>query len=277
MKVLDERDDGGPSERWSWILWFRDSDTCEDHGPEWHADCAAAGNPTCMYLQANRAGNGDDRIRWNRKASDFGHAQASVKLAYAYLKALPSDLPFDPGRAHRLFRWAVESSNEPDGHYGLAYMNLMHIRNTVMEPPTVPEKQASAAAALGSVQMMEVVGHLEEAARGGHVFAMFNLGVCHHNGYTGRRRERQRDLEKLAAEWFEASGLPEGFYAASLIAGRNGDVDSATALAETARILGFGTPWRKHSREHTGSGGTGAVTLNLPWPPLPDGRVPPEW
>jgi hypothetical protein len=44
-------------ERWSWILWYRDSLTCDDHGYEWYKDCAEEGNPTCELLHATKVPN----------------------------------------------------------------------------------------------------------------------------------------------------------------------------------------------------------------------------
>ena len=32
-------------ERWSWILWYRDSSSCTDHGHEWFTACAVNRNP----------------------------------------------------------------------------------------------------------------------------------------------------------------------------------------------------------------------------------------
>jgi len=279
VKVLDTRDDGGPSERWSWVMWFRDSDTCEDHGNEWHHKCSEAGNPTCMYMRASRQSEMEEILKWNRLASDAGHAQASVKLAYAYLKRLASDLPYDRERARQLFEAAVVSSNEPDGHYGLAALYLEGLDNRIMQEPTETAKSEAAAAARSSPDMMWAIRHLEEAARGDHVFAMFNLGICHTYGYG--RADGFRDYP-AAVEWFEASGLPEGFFAKAsylqVVAGNNATLQQqALDFQERARILGFGAPWRVPARERTGSGGSGGAKLNLVWPSLPNGERPPRW
>jgi hypothetical protein len=72
VRVFDQRDDGGPAERWSWIMWFRDSDTCEDHEPDWYHQCSEDGNPTCMYLRATHEKSNEDVVLWNQKASDAG-------------------------------------------------------------------------------------------------------------------------------------------------------------------------------------------------------------
>ena len=255
-------------------MWFRDSDTCEDYGAEWHHKCAEEGNPTCMYLRATHEGTSQDVVHWNQLASDAGHAQASVKLAYAYLNILPSHLEFDLKRATNLFAEAIRSSNEPDGHYGMASLYLAQTRMRIMQQSDQDAKQQAAKEAVASPRMMEAISHLEEAAKGGHVFAMFNLGICSTYGYG--RTDGKRDFE-LAAEWFEASGLPEGLFAKSLYASAMGRNEEAEDYKQKAKILGFGSPWRKQARERTGSGGSSGAKLNLQWPPLPSGEVPPEW
>jgi len=122
--------------------------------------------------------------------------------------------------------------------------------------------------------ILEVIVHLEEAARGGHVFAMFNLGVCHLYGYC--RTDGRRDQD-LAAEWFEASGLPEGLFVKSLHASSMGKKEEAEMWRERASLLGFGSSWRKQARERTGSGGSSGAKLNMKWFPLPTGETPQEF
>ncbi|VEU44261.1 unnamed protein product [Pseudo-nitzschia multistriata] len=275
VKVLDQRDDGGPSERWSWIMWFRDSDTCEEHNSEWHRSCAEKGNPTCMYLRASTEPTEEGVVHWNTMASKAGHSQASVKLAYANLKMLPSRLiEFNQDEAERLFEEAIASSNEPDGHYGKAMLYLTDTKKSILEQPTNEAKAQAAWEALGSETVKRAIWHLEEAAKGGHVFAMFNLGIASTYGYGST--DGTRDFE-LAIEWFEASGMPEGFFAKSMYLGMIGKTQEAEEFQKRAATLGYGQPWRKVARERTGSGGSGGVTLNLPWPPLPTGETPPEW
>jgi hypothetical protein len=127
---------------------------------------------------------------------------------------------------------------------------------------------------LVSPLVLEAIVHLEEAARSGHVFAMFNLGISHLYGYG--RTDGRRDPD-LAAEWFEASGLPEGLFAKSLHASSVGRKEEAEMWRSRASLLGFGSSWRKHARERTGSGGSSGAKLNLKWPPLPTGETPQEF
>ena len=93
------------TERWSWILWYRDSDTCEDHGHERFEECAQAGVAVCQKLYATKlgtrpqGGNVNDVLLWNQKAADGGDATAAVKIARAYLGLLPSPLTKSPAKA----------------------------------------------------------------------------------------------------------------------------------------------------------------------------------
>lgn len=82
-------------ERWSWILWFRDSATCEEHGHEWFASCAEAGDAICASLHSGKTGHLPGlkpqeafamTIAMNEKAAAGGDARAMVKLARASLK-----------------------------------------------------------------------------------------------------------------------------------------------------------------------------------------------
>ena len=265
MNVLDTTSDGKTkSERWSWIMWYRDSTTCEDYSKDWYTDCSNQGSPICMYLRANAEHTSQGHVYWNTQASQAGHAQASVKLGYAYLKALSSDLPFDMDLAISMFQKAIDSSNEPDGHYGLATVYLAQA------------KLQAHAAAVANTLVLEAIDHLEEAAKCGHVFAMFNLGIVHLYGY-GHAEGHGRD-PKLAAEWFSTSKLPEGLYARSLYEASVGHSQRAKMYQHQAHLMGYGTPWRQHARKRTGSGGSSGANLNLQWPPVdPTGEIPDEW
>jgi hypothetical protein len=39
-----------PQELWTWTLWYKDSDTCEEHGYTWGEGCAERGDAVCQYL-----------------------------------------------------------------------------------------------------------------------------------------------------------------------------------------------------------------------------------
>lgn len=250
-------------ERWSWILWYRDSFTCEDHSSEWFRSCAMEDhNPTCQLLLATAVTNQEDILYWNEKACDNGHAAACVKVARAHLKTLPSPLPLNPKMAKSLFERAVTLAEEPDGHYGLAGMYL-HYANT--QGSSIKPNDPLIVVALR---------HLQSAALGGHAFAMFNLGMAHLFGYGYTNRGRN---STLASEWFATCGLPEGLEAKAMYLDSAGRKEEAKVYHKSASVLGYGTYWRKQARRATGSGGAGGVDLNLEWPSLPNNIRPPEW
>ena len=118
------------------------------------------------------------------------------------------------------------------------------------------------------------MGLLEDAARGGHPYAMFNLGVAHLFGYGVPGMLRDPDL---AAEWFAACGLPEGMMAQSMHARSKGFSKKADALEARAKRLGWGTSWRVMARMRSGHGGSTGINLNLDWPFAENGQRPPQW
>jgi len=260
------RDDGG--ERWSWVLWYRDSARCEDHSAEWYEPCAhegGEGSAICQHMHANtRIGSEeptDDGIAWLQRAAEQGLASSMVKLARAHLKQLGSRLAFSPTEAERLYREAIHRADEPDAHFGLAQLLL---------------QKGPAAGATPRQLLNEVVALLEAAAKGGHEYAMFNLGIAHLYGYAEGGVEGGRDVE-LAGQWFEACGLAEGFEAASMYYASTGDQVKAQEYKRRAATMGYGTAWRRTARQHVGSGGAGGVELNMAWPTLAGGVVPPAW
>jgi len=231
-------------ERWSWILWYRDSPTCEDHGREWYAECALT-NPVCQALHAGHQDDPADAVALYSFAAANGLPRAMVKMARFHHGNGHCKGPGGP--CHRMprnllaaaasYRDCVELWDDPDCNYGLAQM---HLRNA-----TLPNRAAVAVEAF------------EAAARHGHAFAAYNLGVAHLFGHGVLPNA------DLAAAWFEASGLPEGLLAASFGADSE---DAAAALRSRATALGANAPWRAQARHLTGAGGTGGVALHSPWP-----------
>ena len=264
VDVLDLLDEPKKTQRWSWILWYRDSAICQDFSHEWFADCAEQGDAVCQQLHATKVGNtpglsreevADQVLEWNRRAAEGGAGSAAVKMARAYLKLLPSNVSYNASEAMRYYEMALQSQ-EPDGYYGMASLILEQLS----EQPKVDFTDS----------LHKVVNHLENAAYLGHAFAKFNLGMVHTFGYGVEQINTT-----LAAEWFVASGLPEGYYVAYFQASSVGDTERMGKYQRRAQFLGMNEPWRKEARRRTGSGGAGDVDLNLPWPQLPDGRQPP--
>jgi len=255
------KEDGGT--RWSWILWYRDSATCDDSVEhEWFEECAEEGSAVCEMLYATKVGGHpglseaeqfNQVMEWNKKSAAQGLSESMIKIARAYLKQLPSSLQYDRAEAKRIFKRAVERNAEPEAYFGLAQLLVED----------------------GADHLNEAVSMLEGAAAKGNVFAMFNLGIAHLYGYGVAKRDPD-----LAAEWFGTSGLPEGMVCVGMYRRAKGDVDGADGAAvweERARKLGYGSTWRQDARKRTGSGGVGGVEMNLKWPPMADGSVPPTW
>lgn len=242
--------DGG--ERWSLIIWFKDSKKCIDYSNEWYKEKANNGEAVYQSLYANHVG-ANDIILWHKKAADKGFSNSMVKLARAYLKRLPSNLEYNPKEAEKYYRLAIKTSQDPQAQYGLADMILSGLIE--IETNSMVDK------------LKIVINLLEESAKGGDSFAMFNLGIAHFYGYSGKI---DRELSK---DWFIESNLPEGLYIASLYYVNN-NIKIADELKIKAKKLGFGTNWRKMARERTGIGGAGGVDINLCWPNLSNNKRP---
>ena len=127
-------------ERWSWILWYRDSDTCEDHGHQWFEECAHDGVAVCQKLYATKLGTRPqgggvkDVLMWNEKAAISGDATAAVKIARAYLGRLPSPLEKSTAKAKQMFNNAIKYAREPDAYYGLAELLISSIDKMAFHP-----------------------------------------------------------------------------------------------------------------------------------------------
>ena len=265
--------------RWSWILWFRDSTECQDYSYEWFADCAQNGDALCQQLHSTKVTSvpgisQQDASRQvldlNKKAAQGGAGMSAVKVARAYLKQLPSQLPFSAEDAARYYTMAIRSHN-PDGHYGMAELLLQVVTMELLHQQEQSSSPLDTSKIYKDARVVQAVEHLESAALLDHTFSKFNLGMVHTYGYaTGVVNGT------LAGEWFEASGLPEGYYLAAQQAKAIQNQERYQRCSQRAQKLGFTASWRKQARQATGSGGAAGVSLNLPWPPAMDGRKPPE-
>jgi hypothetical protein len=261
------------TERWSWILWFRDSERCQDHSLQWFQECADQGNPLCQQFQASKVvhqhtehAHQDQQhdqhqrqieasrriMELNTKAALGGAAEAAVKVARAYLKQLPTELEFDVNQARRFFQIAIDSHSS-EGHYGMAQI-------LVAEAAALSDQRTDQAMQQGKLK--EAAAHLEQAALSMHAFSAFNLGIAHIYGYGVPRVNMERGVE-----WLVQSGLPEGLFLASQYAATTGDQARHDRWLRWAAVLGWDQPWRVEARRHTGSGGAAGVDLNLMWPP----------
>lgn len=271
VKVYDLPRNPSQTERWSWIMWYRDSEKCEDYGYEWFSECANAGDPLCQHLYSTKVGDepgitqeeaSRKVLELNMKAANGGSGNAAVKVARAYMHQLPSALPYDLEKASHFYQLAIQSHN-PDGHFGQAILLLMGVMNDY-------KGGSNEQNAWRDSRVAEAIDHLEKAAYAGHAFAKFNLGLVHTFGYTNGVIDAD-----LAGEWFEESGLPEGYNVAANQAAASGNSARRDEMMQHAQVMGAFAPWRAQARQSTGSGGAGGVDLNMPWPPAFDGRRPP--
>lgn len=252
--------------RWSWIIWYKDSVDCrEDFSHEWFMDCANEGDAVCQYLHSTKDLPGKDQTQETKRiltltqaAAVGGVGEAAIKMAGGYLHLLPSPLPYNQSLAREFYRRGIQS-HHPEAHYGLANLMLMNMENGVNKLDPSVEAEL----------MQRVLYHLESAAKLGHAFSMFNLGIIHAFGYCGIE-----PAMKVSQEWFVESGLPEGMYVASRQAKELDDLENHERLLQHAHNLGWAASWRKEAREQTSSSG---LSLNLPWPKSPLGSKPPQF
>jgi hypothetical protein len=281
LDVVGAASSRNATERWSWVLWYRDSSECIDYSYEWFAACADEGDPVCQELHALTIENippenGDEetdeefrlRQRRNRQlrtqlfmaAAEQGNGNAAIIMARVHLQLLPGAQEYNQSEAVRYYKIAM-SAGHPDGFYGMANLYLEELQE---EEAPIPNQSTD------DIILLRVVGLLEEAAKRGHAFAMFNLGMVHCFGYGTNHIDAD-----LAALWFIQSGLPEGYYLAAQQALSIGDVSRHEQLDQHARKLGYYEPWRKRARKRAGSGGSSGVDLNMEWPASAiDGRQP---
>ena len=285
-------------ERWSWVVWYRDSATCADHGHEWFEGCAAAGNTVCQGLHAFKVSSAPGMthetqmahmVYWTTRAAEGGLPMAMLKLARAYLGRFPEvGLPHDPATAAAWLRTCIRLWGDAECHYDLAQMLLEQLtppQASVLRAsvPTLPTRHADDAPSMTTVRatgeatpppaslaarVAAAVAHFESAARQGHAFAAYNLGVVHLFGHgAGVGASGPNANASLSAEWFAAaSGLPEGMHAASLYYQANGQAPRAAEWHRHAEALGHGAMWRDAARKRVGSGGAGGVSLHSKWP-----------
>jgi len=260
-------------ERWSWIMWYRDSESCEEnHGPEWFQSCADKGNPNCQSLLAQHNSDTPEIMyHWFERACDNGQAEACVRLGRTYLKLAHSNHHFDPMKAQTLYQRAIKLSHHPDAFYVLASMVLAFISSYNDGGSPLWEKEKNVVKG-DDHRIIKVIQYLEGAAKGGHVLAMFNLGIAHFYGYGYPNGTKNYHL---AAEWWEESGTPEGYAALAMYFESLGKPIKAKKFEKRATVLGYGSYWRQKLREMYQAGTFG---INLPWPPLGNSEnVPPEW
>ena len=261
-----------PIERWSWIMWFKDSETCQQYGHEWSRTCAHAGDALCQYTYGwrihldptlSKETKEAERERWMTKSAENGFAEAMFKVGRNHL-----------GRnnmtgAEYWFRKAI-AENDPDASYQVGYLLLKGLLSPLIvsggddsdDGGNGDDGDISKATAL--LAQREALVLYENAAKwgsspfAGAPFAMYNLGVVWLYGYAGVKRN-----PKTAMKWFHKSGLPEGLMAVSLYYKSKGKTKRARLYQQRANTAGFG---KRPSRDQALFG------LHSDWP-----KGPPQW
>ena len=196
------------------------------------------------------------RQLWMRRAADAGFAESQV--AVGRLEQGGGNL----AAAEGWFRKAA-AAGDADASYCLAQLA---VRNATWA--------AGGASAAQSAPVAAAVRHLEDAARhiytgpntlGGAPFATYALGIAHLYGYGDLERDAARALE-----WFEFSGIPEGFMAVAVGLEASGRAADAARWRARAELIGFGSGWLRDSRRAT------PLQLHL-WPTTGSRGGPPYW
>jgi hypothetical protein len=250
-------------ERWSWVLWYRDSSDCKDHSREWFEKCANEGDPICQGYYASSAASATSSREekyakmqlWHMKAAYGGFPSSMLKLARAYLKQLDSTLPFDAVSAAFWYLKGIKLWSDPDCYFGLAQMLIANqTQPQLLDLDDLDDFSLSTSLELA-------VRLLEKAAVSSHAYAAYNLGIAHLSGLGVPRPNAT-----LSAEWFAQSGLPEGLQAVSIYHKAMGRDAEAAEWSTRAASLGYGTPWRERAMSMTGTGGANGVKLHSNWP-----------
>lgn len=288
----------GDGERWSWILWYKDSESCEQYGHEWSRGCAEGNNtwhgleeggpikaigfgvgqaekgnnmPLCQYLYAWRVHldpaipdhkKGVLRKEYMMRAAEQGFPEAMFKTA----RNVMGDKDYTSA-----LNWFTKACSAGDAdacfQYGQIQLMLASARSKGEDAGTSRPDWAEQESAKAIV-FFEAAAVAGSSPSRGAAYAMYNLGVAHLFGMGGLRRDPDR-----AAEWFENSGLPEGMMATAHHRSALGQAEEAEEWQKRAKSMGFGSGERKMHLVQVG------YELHSPWPEVSIGKIPapPEW
>mmetsp|Transcript_89976 Transcript_89976/g.160153 ORF Transcript_89976/g.160153 Transcript_89976/m.160153 type:complete len:548 (+) Transcript_89976:45-1688(+) len=71
-------------ERWSWAMWFQDSDDCSSEAADWWREEAQLGDPVAQTLRAMRARTADESWAWLESAAKTGFPRAQLYFGKAH-------------------------------------------------------------------------------------------------------------------------------------------------------------------------------------------------
>lgn len=255
---VDDFSEDRPSVRWSWILWFKDHDKCEQRGYEWSESCAKAGDALCQYLQGWR-------VHLNPKLTTPQHHKLRKK--WMTLSAMQGfgEASFKVGRAnfeHSNMTGAVwwlqkaRAAGEADASYQLGHIVLNGLIAPACVAPGETRKDAAQREALALFEEAAMAG---ASPYSGAQFAMYNIGVAWLFGFAGLERN-----PTTAARWFNAANIPEALMAYSLYLGSVGEKKKSQMVVDMAKSQGFPRDPRRRDQPLFG--------LHGDWP-----KGPPQW
>ena len=244
-------------ERWSWIVWYSDSSSCEERAHLWHQAAADAGDdPLTTFLHAKRLhldprmstpDAARARARYLTRAADDGFTRAMVDLGMAYKTA--DGVPRDVARAARWWRRACDTADRAMACFNLGQLILESADELAgvlsgderREPVRTAVRLFFAAVADNATDASvgSAVGGGGVAGDGqvlavspGHSLAFHNLGVAH---LKGRAVPQDDDL---AATYFGRAGTAMAMRIAAEIHQRRGRLRAAMRWMRRAANAG---------------------------------------
>jgi len=176
----------GSAERWSWILWFQDSLTCNAEPETWNRKAAEEGDAVAQFLVASRDGEASNGLKWLKKAARAGYSRAQNDLGILFKNGLGEDADLDK-KALFWFRKSAKNGS-PTGMY--------HLGEMLREQ--------------GKVE--RACYWFEKSALLGHQDSAHNMGVAYHKGVGGRHQDNDE-----AVRWLELADNADSLFTASLI------------------------------------------------------------
>jgi TPR repeat protein len=195
-------------ERWSWILWLKNSARAEEceavDARGWMLRSATEGDPLAQFLHARRVRSPEEGLLWLERAARSGFTRAANEFGQRLVEAGRN---VSEGRA-----WLEVSARagEPEGLYNLGLLE--------------------ATSEGGNVTAAVVL--FRQAAERGLSAAAANMGVAYYNG-----RGVERSLGEARA-WFERAGDERSLLLAAKIAQFAEDAQGTLGILLRAKKAG---------------------------------------
>ena len=255
---VNDLSESEPATRWSWIMWYKDSSTCQQLGHRWSESCAEKGDPLCQYFQGWRVHLNPDisqrqqielREKWMTLSAEQGFGEAAFKVGRSHF-------------GHRNLTGAVwwlhqaHEAGEADASYQLGHILLKGMIEPSCIAPGETKREAAEREALGLFEQAALIG---ASPFGGSQYAMYNIGIARLFGFAGLERN-----PGVAARWFKACRLPEGYMAYAMFLNSVGMKEQSEEVKDQAKRQGF--PRNPNIRDQA------LFSLHGDWP-----KGPPLW